>query len=190
MSISYVITPFWRPLRKGLQKGLFWLKHFLMLLNFLHQRIEPSNGIFYLLTRSRLLTHVNHEASFVHLWYVYQSRHKPAFSYGYKKASKEDPQCSWVQVERCLLSSQQRSSASSSLQWLPRPLQALLRKGASSGSDHCLFPKPHFNINLVRIWIFHLIAKQLLVFRLQSYSPCQAASFASTTSCTFGGFFW
>merc|ERR1711894_799089 len=27
-------------------------------------------------------------------------------------------------------------------------------------------------------------------FRLQCYSTCQAASFASTTSCTFGGFFW
>merc|ERR1712024_60678 len=27
-------------------------------------------------------------------------------------------------------------------------------------------------------------------FRLQCYSPCQAASFDSTTSCTFGGFFW
>merc|ERR1712110_1009657 len=28
------------------------------------------------------------------------------------------------------------------------------------------------------------------LFRLQCYSTCQAASFASTTSCTFGGFFW
>merc|ERR1711936_1057534 len=27
-------------------------------------------------------------------------------------------------------------------------------------------------------------------FRLQCYSTCQVASFASTTSCTFGGFFW
>merc|ERR1712141_70647 len=27
-------------------------------------------------------------------------------------------------------------------------------------------------------------------FRLQCFSTCQAASFASTTSCTFGGFFW
>merc|ERR1711934_556489 len=27
-------------------------------------------------------------------------------------------------------------------------------------------------------------------FRLQCYSTCQAASFTSTTSCTFGGFFW
>merc|ERR1712088_617043 len=27
-------------------------------------------------------------------------------------------------------------------------------------------------------------------FRLQCYSTCQAANFASTTSCTFGGFFW
>merc|ERR1712211_51082 len=27
-------------------------------------------------------------------------------------------------------------------------------------------------------------------FRLQCYSTCQAAGFASTTSCTFGGFFW
>merc|ERR1711862_111697 len=27
-------------------------------------------------------------------------------------------------------------------------------------------------------------------FRLQCYTTCQAASFASTTSCTFGGFFW
>merc|ERR1712008_90494 len=27
-------------------------------------------------------------------------------------------------------------------------------------------------------------------FRLACYSTCSAASFASTTSCTFGGFFW
>merc|ERR1712154_637 len=27
-------------------------------------------------------------------------------------------------------------------------------------------------------------------FRFACYSTCQAASFASTTSCTFGGFFW
>merc|ERR1712141_955528 len=27
-------------------------------------------------------------------------------------------------------------------------------------------------------------------FRPQCFSTCQAASFASTTSCTFGGFFW
>merc|ERR1739842_256082 len=32
--------------------------------------------------------------------------------------------------------------------------------------------------------------EEIGLFRLQCYSTCQAASFASTTSCTFGGFFW
>ena len=27
-------------------------------------------------------------------------------------------------------------------------------------------------------------------FRFACYSTCAAANFASTTSCTFGGFFW
>ena len=65
--------------------SLLFFKHLLILLNVLHHRIEPPNVISYLLTRSRLLTHVNHEASFVHLWHVYQRRHKQAFSAAYKR---------------------------------------------------------------------------------------------------------
>ena len=37
---------------------------------------------------------------------------------------------------------------------------------------------------------FNHLTKICISFRLQCFSTCQAANFASTTSCTFGGFFW
>ena len=135
-----------------------------------------ENAISYLLTSSRLLTHVNHEAYVPHLWSVYKSRQKT-----YKKGP------------RSLLSAVKHLSIWKMSPLVSTKLFGLLLALTAVAAATSVEERGFFRSQISQPWLpshSSTFWSKSVWFRLQCYSTCQAASFASTTSCTFGGFFW